>query len=96
MVELVERCDIREGESIADKYSVEKLLGEGTFGKVFKVTDRHNRQPFALKLFKFWELPADQRKGMSSRFQMEYETGKIKSKYLIQSVECGFIKGNPF
>ena len=96
MSELVERCDFRIGQNIDNKYTVEKLLGEGTFGKVFKVTDRTNRQTWALKLFKFWELPSDQRKGMLSRFQMEYETGQIKSNYLIHSLECGNIKGNPY
>ena len=93
---LVERCDIRTGECIGDKYIVESQLGEGTFGKVFKVKDRTNSQHCALKLFKFWELPSDQRKGMSSRFQMEYETGQIRSDYLIHSIEYGYIKGNPF
>ena len=96
MSELVERCDIRTGECIGNKYVVENQLGEGTFGKVFKVQDRNSRQTFALKLFKFWELPGDQRKGMLSRFQMEYETGQIKSNYLIHSVEYGYVKGNPF
>jgi len=96
MDELVERCDIQVGGDIGKKYTVEKLLGEGTFGKVFKVTDRQNRQVFALKLFKFWEMPADQRKGMLSRFLMEYETGQIKSNYLIHSVDYGYIKGNPY
>ena len=96
MNELVERCEIRSGECIDHKYIVEKLLGEGTFGKVFKVKDRNNGSIYALKLFKFWEVPADQRKGMSSRFQMEYETGLIKSNYLIRSIESGYEKGNPF
>ncbi|MDR2231926.1 MAG: protein kinase [Tannerella sp.] len=96
MDELVERCDIRVGDVIGNKYTVEQQLGEGTFGKVFKVTDRPSRQPYALKLFKFWEMPADQRKGMLSRFLMEYETGQIKSNYLIHSEEYGYIKGNPY
>ena len=96
MNELVERCDIQEGDFVGGKYAVEKLLGEGTFGKVYKVTDQSNGKPLALKLFKFWELPSEQRAGMISRFQMEYETGQIQSNYLIRSVENGFIKGNPY
>jgi len=96
MTELVERCDIQPGEIVGEKYTVDKLLGEGTFGKVYKVTDRQSRQLWALKLFKFWEMPSDLRKGMLSRFQMEYETGQIKSNYLIHSVDYGYIKGNPY
>ena len=96
MNELVERCDIRTGECIGEKFMVETQLGEGSFGKVFKVKDRRNGQACALKLFKFWELPSNQRKGMAARFQMEYETGKIKSHYLIHSIDYGYIKGNPF
>jgi len=96
MNEIAERCDFRVGEYIGEKYAIEKQLGEGAFGKVFKVKSRDNGQIFALKLFKFWELPSQQRQVMSSRFQMEYETGQIKSDYLVNSVECGSVKGNPF
>ena len=96
MNELVERCDIQTGECIGEKYVVETQLGEGTFGKVFKVKDRMSSQTCALKLFKFWEVPSEQRKGMASRFKMEFETGQIRSNYLIQSIEYGYIKGNPF
>ena len=96
MNELVERCDIQAGDLIDNKYTVEKQLGEGTFGKVFKATDRKYHQPYAIKIFKFWELPGEQRKGLLSRFQMEYETGLINSNYLIRSVESGYIKGNPY
>ena len=96
MNELVERCDVRTGDCIGEKYAIESLLGEGTFGKVFKVIDQHSQQTLALKLFKFWELPSDQRKGMLSRFLMEFETGQIESNYLIRSVDNGYIKGNPY
>ena len=96
MNEIAERCDFRTGEHIGEKYTVEKLLGEGAFGKVFKVKNRYDGQSLALKLFKFWEMPLEQRKIMSHRFQMEYETGKIKSKYLVNSFDRGFVKGNPY
>ena len=96
MKEIAERCDFRTGAYIGEKYAIEKQLGEGTFGIVFKVKNRNCGQRFALKLFKFWELPVQQRQIMSSRFQMEYETGQIKSNYLVSSVDCGFVKGNPY
>ena len=93
---IAERCDFQAGDYIGEKYVVEKLLGEGAFGKVFKVNDRASGQRYALKLFKFWELPMKQRQMMSSRFQMEYETGQIKSNYLVRSVGSGKVKGNPY
>ena len=96
MNDLIERCEFRIGDCINGKYAIEKHLGEGTFGKVFKVKERKTNQPFALKLFKFWEMPPEQREAMFPRFQMEYETGQIKSKYLVQSIEYGFVKGNPY
>ena len=93
---IAERCDFQTGDYIGEKYVIEKLLGEGAFGKVFKVNDRMSHQQYALKLFKFWELPLKQRQMMSSRFQMEYETGRIKSNYLVHSVGSGNVKGNPY
>jgi len=93
---IAERCDFQAGDYIGEKYVIEKLLGEGAFGKVFKVNDRASRQLYALKLFKFWELPSKQRQAMASRFQMEYETGQIKSNYLVRSVGSGKVKGNPY
>ena len=96
MNDIAERCDIKTGECIGERYTVEKLLGEGAFGKVFKVKNHENGQSFALKLFKFWEMPPQQRQMMYARFQMEFETGQIQSKYLVRSFDRGFVKGNPY
>ena len=96
MNEITERCDFQIGDCIDEKFTIEKQLGEGTFGKVFRVKKRNTNQQLALKLFKFWEMPPDQRQAMFPRFQMEYETGQIKSKYLVHSLEYGFVKGNPY
>ena len=40
------------GELIQDRYRVESLLGEGTFGKVLKVKDILSSKPVALKIIK--------------------------------------------
>ena len=40
------------GELIQDRYQVESLLGEGTFGKVLKVKDTFSSKPIALKIIK--------------------------------------------
>ena len=90
---IVERCDFGRGDSI-DGYIVDKLLGEGTFGKVFKVTKAG--QVYALKLLKLWELDPELRQNYSARFEMEYQTGRIDSPYLVHSCGHGFVKGNPY
>ena len=43
-----EKCDFKPGEYVNNRYRVEKTLGEGSFGMVFKVLDASN-QPYALK-----------------------------------------------
>jgi serine/threonine protein kinase len=91
---VAERCDIRVGERV-DAYAVEKTLGEGSFGKVFRVKDSGGTA-FALKLFKAWELMPAERQAMLARFTMEYETGRIASNYLVHSVARGDVRGNPY
>jgi len=94
MNETVQRCDFHEGDCINDKYRIEKIMGEGAFGIVFKIRDIRSYQTCALKLFKFWELPPVQREPMYARFKMEYETGQIYSNYLVRSIEYGYTKNN--
>ena len=95
MKENAQRCDFRPRDMIDDKYHIETELGEGAFGKVFKVKDRADRI-YALKLLKLWEIQHDIRQQLVARFEMEYETGKIDSHYLIRSTDHGFVKGNPY
>ena len=92
----VRRCDFKPGDLVAGKYSIEKVLGEGSFGRVYKIASPRGGSAYALKLFKFWEMPPNERKHMYARFEMEYETGRIKSDYLVQSVDHGLVEGNPF
>ena len=92
---MVERCEFRRGDCITGKYCVEKTLGDGSFGVVYKVID-DSRQEYALKILRLWEIPPDIREQLISRFDMEYETGRIRSKYLVQSIDHGLVKGNPF
>ncbi|MDR0796497.1 MAG: protein kinase [Tannerella sp.] len=90
-----QKCDFCIDEIIDNQYCVEKILGQGAFGKVFKVKDCAG-MVYALKLMKLWEMQQDIRKQIIARFDMEYETGRINSHYLVRTVNHGLVKGNPY
>ncbi|MDR2231870.1 MAG: protein kinase, partial [Tannerella sp.] len=96
MDEIAARCEFRVGDRIGEKYVVEKTIGEGSFGIVYKVADNTDGQTKALKLFKFWELNPEMREEMASRSQMEFDTGRIESNYLVHTLETGTVRGNPY
>lgn len=91
----VHRCQFSPGDVIDGQYRVERLLGEGSFGVVYAVSDRQGRL-YALKLLKLWEVPADIRGSLMARFDMEFETGRIDSQYLVRAISHGRTAGNPF
>ena len=70
-------------------------MGEGAFGKVFRVR-KFNNDIYALKLLKLWEVHPDIRKQLVDRFDMEFETGQIDSNYLVHSIAHGMVEGNPY
>lgn len=92
---LAQRCDFSIGDQIDSRYWVEGVLGEGTFGKVFSVRDSYG-SVYALKLLRLWEVHPDLRQGLVDRFDMEFETGLIKSDYLVHSYSHGIVFGNPY
>ena len=92
---LAQRCDFNIGDQVDGKYWVEGVLGEGTFGKVYYVKDSKG-DVYALKLLRLWEVHPDLRQGLVDRFDMEFETGRIKSDYLVHSYFHGFAYGNPY
>ena len=92
---MVERCDFHTGDSISGQYTVQRELGEGAFGKVFRVID-YAGNTYALKLLKLWEVAPEIRQQLSDRFEMEYQTGRIDSPYLVHSIDHGFAQGNPY
>jgi serine/threonine protein kinase len=71
------------------------MLGEGSFGKVYAVKDGSG-QLYAVKLLKLWEVPSEIRDSLSARFDMEFETGRIDSDYLVHSLSHGLVLGNPY
>lgn len=90
------RVDFPTGTIIDRKYSVDCPLGEGSFGKVFRVEQILDGRVFALKLLKLWAVESVEREKLLRRFDQEYETGQIESKYLVQSCGKGNIEGNPY
>ena len=92
---VADRCDFHPGDSIDGKYRIDKSLGEGTFGVVYRVKD-YTGHVYALKLLKLWTVTPDISKGLKDRFVMEFETGQIKSDYLAHSYTYGEVSGNPY
>ena len=89
------KCDFTVGSTISGKYRVRRCLGEGSFGKVYQVADNTGNM-YALKLLKMWEVPEHLHEKVLARFDMEYETGKIESPYLVHSYDHGVVEGNPY
>ena len=89
------RCIFHQGDRINNQYQVIKPLGEGTFGSVYKVQDAQG-SVYALKLLKLWEVSPEERTILINRFNMEYETGRIQSNYLVHSHQHGIVEGNPY
>lgn len=95
MPQVAQRCSLSIGDNIDGRYSVTKVLGEGSFGKVYSVRDHYENQ-YALKLLKLWEVPPEIRESLIARFDMEFETARIDCDYLVHSISHGFLEGNPY
>ena len=93
--QVVERCELNIGERVGNRYVVEKVLGEGSFGKVYRVKDTDGTI-YALKLLHLWDVTPDIRQPLMKRFEMEFKTGQIDCEYLVQSVDYGKVGGNPY
>ena len=91
----VDRCEFSVGDVIANRYTVSSVLGEGSFGKVYRVTDSSHTL-YALKLLRLWDVHPDLRQPLMGRFEMEFKTGQIDCDYLVRSYDYGVIGGNPF
>ena len=83
------------GDMIDGRWRMLSLLGEGTFGRVFKVSGRDD-VTYALKLLKLWEIPLKDRENLRKRFEREYETGLIECPYLVHSRDKGIVGGNAY
>ena len=74
--QVVERCEFNIGERVGNRYVVEKVLGEGSFGKVYRVKDTDGTI-YALKLLHLWDVTPDARQPLMERFEMEFKIDKV-------------------
>ena len=87
---------IASGGDVLDGYEVINILGEGTFGIVYKVRAEDN-QVLALKMVKLWEIAYEkERKAIISRFTREFEIAVIDAQHLVKSHKYGKLHGNPY
>ena len=89
------RYDCHPGDLIESRYRVESVLGNGSFGCVYKVVDM-SKKCWALKLLRLWDVPSDIRQQLVERFEMEFKTGRIPNENLVHSVDYGYLNGNPY
>ncbi|MDE6272065.1 MAG: protein kinase [Muribaculaceae bacterium] len=89
-------CDFNTGDIIDSRLVVDSRLGEGSFGMVYRVHDRYDFTPYALKLLKLWTIPAHETQKLLARFEQEYETGLIDSPFLVKASGYGSVNGNPY
>jgi serine/threonine protein kinase len=77
-----------------DRYKIERLLGQGGFGTVFRARHVHTDATVALKLLKK-ELGADQ--SMLDRFMREAKAaGAVGSEHIVGVLDAGVTEGQAF
>jgi len=104
--ELPERCSIEVGHVfdglLGGRYSVQRKLGEGSFGKVLLVEGKtvgtgSPPRKYALKLLKLWEVAyLRPKEEIHNRFIREFLITQIKDDHLVPSFDYGQLQGNPW
>ncbi|HTQ48581.1 MAG TPA: serine/threonine-protein kinase, partial [Polyangiaceae bacterium] len=90
----IEDLAVREGDVIAGKYQVERVLGVGGMGFVVAAKHVHLDEPVALK---FLHREFLTRPGVAERFTREARAAcKIKSEYVARVYDVGMHEGAPF
>ncbi|HEU4537249.1 MAG TPA: protein kinase, partial [Polyangiaceae bacterium] len=86
---------LHEGEVIAGKYRVERVLGSGAMGMVVAATHLGLRQPVAIKLMLNASLA---RPDLVARFSREARAAAtIKSEHVARVIDVGELEGGaPF
>ncbi len=76
-------------------YEVHQPLGRGGYCNVYLVEKESDRQLFAIKLLRLWEIH-QKREDAETRFWFEYLMAQTKSDYLVKVYGKGELRGNPF
>jgi serine/threonine protein kinase len=83
-----------------EKLTVLKNIGSGSYGEVLLVEKEKNKQKFAVKLLRMWNITPKERKNVENRFLQEYKVAKmakdVGSPYLVHALDKGYANGNPF
>jgi len=88
--------DILNNLQKVGEYRLGDVLGEGRFGIVYKGIHIHTGEDVAIKFLKIWSVPDHARPNLKKRFELEFETGQIKSDNLINSIKMDQIDEIPY
>jgi len=92
------RIDMEENDLLIlkkGKFRVEKQLGRGGFGSVYKIKNSENDE-YAIKILDLWRIKPNEHESLIKRFSLEYKTGLIKSDNIVNSYGKGNLEGNPY
>lgn len=82
------------GQTIADRYAIEAIIGRGGMGTVYRATDLQTRQPVAVKLLNLGFNPGEQ---VPIRFYREFRVlTRLDHPHVVRAYDYGQFQGAPF
>lgn len=93
-----DRLEFKKGDVLEidnKRFTVHSDIGGGGFGNVYKIMSP-NQEFSALKILRLWEVLPESYPKLMARFKREYSVGKIESRFIINTISYGMIRGNPY